>query len=109
MEDSMSALLSFFPVGNGDMTLITLESGRRILIDVNIREAADDPNDNTPDVITKLRDRLKRDSTGRLYVDAFLLSHPDEDHCNGLKKHFHLGPAKDWSKISDKIFIREIW
>jgi hypothetical protein len=56
-----------------------------------------------------LRDRLKRDDGGRLYVDVFLLSHPHEDHSRGLKKHFHLGPSADWSKSADKIFIREIW
>ena len=101
--------ISFFPVGNGDMTLIRLESGSKILIDCNIREAADDPDDITPDVSTDLRKRLKRDARGRLYVDTLLISHLDEDHCNGLRKHFHLGPPSEWSKHEDKIFIREIW
>ena len=88
----MPAKLTFFPVGNGDMTLIELESGRSVLVDMNIRSAADDPDDDTPDVAAKLRDRLKRDSAGRLYVDALLLSHPDQDHCGGLRNHFHLAP-----------------
>jgi hypothetical protein len=98
-----------FRVGNGDMTLIELESGRRILIDINIRAAADDPDDETPDVGTQLRDRLKRDEADRLYVDAFLLTHPDEDHIRGLKNHFHLGEPSTWSASSDKIIIREMW
>src|SRR6266496_214590 len=105
----MAATISFFPVGNGDMTLIKLESGRTILIDIKICGAADDPDDSTPDVANMLRDRLQRDASGRLYVDTFLLSHPDEDHCAGLVSHFHLGPPGDWSKSDDKIFIREIW
>lgn len=105
----MTTTLSFFPVGNGDMTLMETEEGHKILIDVNIRAAADDPDDDTPDVVTKLRDRLPRDAAGRLYVDALLVSHPDEDHCRGLRKHFHLGPPGDWSRNADKIFIREIW
>ena len=58
---------------------------------------------------TTLRDRLTRDCQGRLYVDVLLISHPDKDHCTGLKKHFHLGPPDDWSKTADKIFIRELW
>lgn len=99
----------FFPVGNGDMTLIRLESGSRILIDCNIREVSDNMADITPDVYAELREHLDRDAQGRLYVDAFLLSHPDEDHCNGLKDHFHLGPPDQWSKREDKVFIREIW
>ena len=103
----MNAKITFFPVDNGDMTLVELESGRTILIDTNIRAAADDPDDPTRDVAKDLRDRLKRDDQGRLYVDVFLLSHPDQDHCSGLDKHFHLGKPEDHS--GDKIFIREIW
>jgi hypothetical protein len=99
----------FFPVGNGDMTLIELQSGKRILIDVDIRTAADNPDDETFDVARALRQRLTRDSYGRLFVDAFLLTHPDKDHCTGLRKHFHLGPPSDWSSKSDKILIREQW
>ena len=105
----MTAQLSFFPVGNGDMTLVQTEGGNRILIDMNIRSAADDPDDDTPDVAAKLRDKLVRDAAGRLYVDVLLLSHPDEDHCRGLRRHFHLGPPDEWSKSADKIVIREIW
>jgi hypothetical protein len=105
----MVAKVVFFPVGNGDMTLIELESGRTILIDINIRSAADDPDDDTPDVAKMLRERLGRDAQGRLYVDTFLLSHPDQDHCTGLTKHFHLGRPADWSKTADKILIREMW
>ena len=37
-----------FRVANGDMTLVELESGRCILVDINIRAAADDPDDDTP-------------------------------------------------------------
>ena len=48
------------------MTLVELESGRKILIDTNIRAAADDPDDDTPDVATILPNRLDRDSQGRL-------------------------------------------
>ena len=88
----MTATLSFFPVGNGDMTLLETESGRKILIDLNIRAEADDPDNDTPDVARALRKRLECDSDGRLYVDSLLVSHPDQDHCTGLRKHFHLGP-----------------
>jgi hypothetical protein len=105
----MAAKTTHFRVGNGDMTLLELESGRRILIDINIRSAANDPDDDTPDVAKQLRDRLDRDDQGRLYVDAFLLTHPDEDHIRGLMKHFHLGNPDDCSRRTDKIIIREMW
>ena len=41
------------------------ESGRTLLIDCNIRAAADDANDETPDVGSQLRERLKRDASGQ--------------------------------------------
>ena len=105
----MPATISFFPVGNGDMTLIETESGYKVLIDLNIRVAADDPDDGTPDVAKMLRRRLKHDDRGRPYVDALLVSHPDKDHCTGLRNHFHLGSPNTWSKTDNKIFIREVW
>jgi hypothetical protein len=112
----MATTISFFPVDNGDMTLICLgdKSGKTILIDCNIRAAADDPDDKTCDVAKDLRERIKRDVNGRPYVDVFLLSHPDQDHCRGLKKHFHLGAPADYA--DDKkpdgekhIMIGEMW
>jgi len=112
----MSSTITFFPVGNGDMTLIALAdtAQTKILIDCNIRSSADDPEDSTRDVAADLRRRLRRDAQGRPYVDAFLLSHPDQDHCNGFAKHFYLGPLGDYPddrKPDDqkRIIIREIW
>ena len=105
----MNAKITFFPVGNGDMTLVVMEAGLRVLIDANIRAAADDPDDDTPDAASLLRERLSRDGDRRLYVDTLLVTHPDKDHCTGLRKHFHLGPPDTWSATADKIFIREIW
>lgn len=110
----MSAKITFFPVGNGDMTLINLYDDTTILIDMNIRSAADDPGDDTCDVAAELRKRLKKDENGRPYVDVFVLSHPDEDHCTGLQKHFHLGKPEDYKDSppegeEKKILIREIW
>lgn len=100
----MSATISFFPVGNGDMTLITTHNDKTILIDCNIRQG-----DDFPDVLEQLREKLKRDSSNRLYIDLFVWSHPDEDHCRGIENSFHLGPPEDWNKENDLIFINEIW
>jgi hypothetical protein len=105
----MAATISFFRVDNGDMTLLTLQSDKRVLIDCNIRITADDPDADTPDVAKQLRDRLLRDSSGRPYVDAMVLSHPDADHCRGLKKHFHLGPIADYPSTGDKIVVKQMW
>lgn len=105
----MTAETMHFKVANGDMSLIKLHSGRSILIDINIRAAADDKDDDTPDVGAQLRHALDRGSDGRLFVDAFMLTHPDKDHCSGLENYFHLGKIEDWSPEDDKIVIREMW
>jgi len=112
----MATKITFFPVDNGGMTLISLgdKAGTTILIDCNIRAAADDPEDDTRDVAADLRERLSRDGDGRPYVDALLLTHPDLDHCRGMQKHFHLGALKDYpdDKKPDKtkkIVVAEIW
>src|ERR1700689_5446861 len=111
-----STTVTYFPVDNGDMTLIALAdtAGTKVLIDCNIRDAADDPEDDTRDVAKDLRARLKRDNKGRPYVDAFLLSHPDQDHCRGLEKHFHLAAPDDYPDdkkpyAEKKIVIGEMW
>jgi len=105
----MTAQLHFFPVGNGDMTLIHTEADKNLLIDCHIRKAADDSNDDTFDAAAELRGILERDSNGRLHVDAMMLSHPDKDHISGLQEHFHLGHPDDWSERDDKIVIDQMW
>ena len=112
----MTSTITFFPVGNGDMTLIALgdDAQTKILIDCNIRGAADDPDDPTRDVAADLRRRLRRDPKGRPYVDAFLMSHPDQDHCNGFAKHFYAGPLANYPDdrkpdAEKRIVIREVW
>ncbi|TDU32560.1 hypothetical protein DFR24_1958 [Panacagrimonas perspica] len=103
----MVAEIAFFPVDNGDMTLLTLENGKRVLIDCNIRDISGD--DPPPDVLKQLKARLKTDDQGRHYVDAFLLSHPDQDHCRGFKAHFYTGSAAGYPAKSAKILIKELW
>lgn len=95
----------FFPVDNGDMTLIKLDSGKTILIDVKIRNLENEGNNVIPDVEAKLRERIRVDDQGRPYVDVFLLTHPDQDHCLGLTNTFHLGPPEQYNTKNNKIFI----
>lgn len=106
----MNAIITFFSVDNGDMTLLQLESGRTILIDINIRAAT---AAGVRDVLADLRARLRKDGSGRRYVDAMLLTHPDQDHCRGFKEYFHVGPIADYVEPNEgkdgKIIVREMW
>jgi len=104
--------IKYYPVNNGDMSLITLKDSSTILIDCNIREGEKDSNDNN---IYKVKEDLlksiqKRDSNP--YIDLFILSHPDEDHCRGFKKNFYHGAPADYAETNrkdDEIIIDEIW
>lgn len=98
------------------MTLVKLADAdsTTVLIDINIRTDADNANSPTRDVAADLRERLQRDDKGRPYVDVFLLSHPDQDHCRGLQRHFYLGPLGDYPddkkpQNEKRIVVREIW
>ncbi|MEQ9010760.1 metallohydrolase [Algiphilus sp.] len=111
----MESSVTFFPVGNGDMTLVKLADADKtaLLIDCNIRQSADDPDHTDCDVGSDLRSRISVDAAGRPCIDAFLLSHPDEDHCRGLERHFWLGPIGDYpddakAQKDKRIVIREI-
>lgn len=112
----MAASITFFPVACGDMTLVELADPQRstILVDVKIRSVEAATDDTISDVASELRARLRKDAQGRPYVDAFLLSHPDEDHCLGLKEHFYLGSLNDYPDddkpyTEKRIVIREMW
>lgn len=100
----MEAEIIYFPVGNGDMTLIKTSSGKRILIDCYIRDGREYPN-----VLEMLKQELDKDDEDRYYIDLFIWSHPDKDHCGGINKHFYLGTPENYNKINDLIFINEIW
>lgn len=84
--DYMTVYITFFPVGNGDMTLIQTITDKYIMIDCNIRNT--DDNDNY-DANKYLLDNLPKDN-GVSYVDAFFLTHSDNDHCRNVRNCFSL-------------------
>ena len=96
--------MEVFPVGNWDMTLITTKNNKKILIDCYRKSGSDYDY-----LEERLRDRLNTDKEGRLYVDVFVLTHPDADHITGFDTMFHTGNPDDWSDKSKKIIINEIW
>lgn len=104
--------IKFYPVDNGDNTLIMLSDDTTILIDCKMRTSAEDKEDETKfDVKADLIKCLKK-KNNNLFVDLFVLTHPDKDHCHGFKKHFYVGKPDDYSKENrenDEIIIEEMW
>ena len=57
----MKSKITFFPVDNGDMTLIKLSDKTTILVDINLRESSEDEESPAFDAVKGLRDRLEKD------------------------------------------------
>lgn len=105
--------ITYFPVGNGDTTLIKLGDGTTIIIDLNITETAGDESDKTRyDVHAHLLKEVRRDQEGWPHTDAFILSHPDQDHIRSFDKTFFVGDPSKYSEADKKkgrIIIDELW
>ena len=104
--------LKFYPVGNGDTSLITLSDKTTILVDCNIRQVSKD--DSKPEIFDVKADLLKsvRKRDNIPYLDVFILTHGDIDHCRGFKANFYQGDPKKYSKKNldeDEIIIDEMW
>jgi hypothetical protein len=105
-------LLKFYPVDNGDMSLIKLKDNTTILVDCNIRQSSIGSTD--PAIYDVKNDLLNSVSkrNGTPYLDVFVLTHGDQDHCRGFKDNFYLGLPTKYSlqdKNSGLIMIDEMW
>ena len=104
--------ITYFPVGNGDTSLIRLSDETDIIIDCNITEESQDDSERARyDVRSHLLKSLKK-RDGVSYADAFVLTHPDQDHCRGFAETFYTGnPAQysDSHKRDGLILIDELW
>jgi len=105
--------ITYFPVGNGDTNLIQLSNEGTILIDCNITNDSRDENEESVyDVREYLLSTLKKDDNDVPFVDAFILTHPDEDHCRGFSETFYTGDPAKYSETDKKeglIRVDELW
>lgn len=103
-----NAILKYYPVGNGDNSLITLEDKTTILVDCNIRNCDDG------EIFDVKKDLLKNLQyvDGIPHIDVFILTHGDQDHCRGYKKHFYQGAPEKYSatdKREELIIVDTMW
>lgn len=105
--------IKYYPVENGDTSLITLSDETKILIDINItNESTDESEEQRYDVLRDLLDNELKKNSKKPYVDVFILTHPDEDHCRGYEKYFYQGVPSDYDdddKKNELIIINELW
>lgn len=109
----MKTKITFYPVGNGDCNLLEIKNGPKMLFDCKfITEAENDDSDKFNVIDDLLNNKLTAQIKGLPFLDAFILSHADQDHCLGFKDKFYLGdPDKisDEDKENKKILIGELW
>jgi len=99
--------VTFFPVDNGDTTLIEADD-ICILTDLNIRKQSEDEDDDDfYDLADDLRQTFVADIGYRL--NLFVLTHPDIDHCRGFDSFFFTGNPKDYGGEDDQVLIEELW
>ncbi len=107
------ATITYFPVGNGDTSLIKLRDDTTFIIDLNITDAANDEEDPSRyDVHSHLLREVQEDDNNHPHADAFLLTHPDQDHIRGFSRFLYAGDPKKYAEKNKKqgqIIIDEIW
>lgn len=108
---SETTRIRFFPVNNGDTTLLEA-GGYVVLTDINHRAECTDEDGEAYDFAPDLRAACKR-SNGRLVLDVFVLTHPDKDHLTGFGKLLHLGSPDNYNSNPKEgeplIFVNELW
>ena len=110
----MKHSIKFYPVGNGDCDLITIGgANKKMMFDCNFRKEAEKNNDKMYDVLEDLlTNELTSKKFGLPLLDAFLLTHPDQDHCRSFANMFYLGDpdaVPQSAKNDKKILIGELW
>lgn len=108
----MKNQVKYYPVGNGDQALIKLKDATTILVDCRIRKCSEDSNGvKVFDVKSDLQSSIQtRD--GKPYVDIFILTHGDQDHCHGFKENFYQGDPSKYdkqNKENGEIIVDEMW
>lgn len=86
----------YWPVGSGDSTTIAIDDKTVIQVDLRHLTAADDSDDPRMAIIDHLEKALPK-VNNKPYLAAFILTHPDEDHCRGF------------ADLLKRVTIGELW
>ncbi|HCT5133847.1 ComEC/Rec2 family competence protein [Aeromonas media] len=98
--------VTFYPVGNGDTSLIKLDNKKMILMDYHQKDKAQDTDTPECDIAKALRKELDDAKKNSFEVVAF--THADADHIKGSSEFFYLEHAKAYQD-EGRIIIDELW
>lgn len=98
--------LSFFPLGNADTTLISLENSKEFLFDFANVANPDDSADKRAKVDAELRDYMK--SRGKDTFEIVGFTHGDGDHTKGSDQFFHFDRFPSLQGTG-RFKIKELW
>lgn len=77
--------VTFWPVGNGDSTTVSINDDVKLQIDLHHMVAAEDEDEEYYPVVDHLVEELPK-VKGKPYLAVFALTHPDKDHIQGFDK-----------------------
>ena len=86
----------FWPVGTGDSTTICIDETVYLQLDLRHMDKSEEDDDPAWPIIDELIDILPT-LDKKPYLSTFVLTHPDEDHCQGFKE------------LNERVFISELW
>ncbi len=87
---------TFWPVGTGDSTTISIRDDLIMQIDLRHLEKSDEDNAPHFAVVDELKASLPK-KNGKPYLSVFVLTHPDKDHIQGF------------TELLKQVTIGEIW
>ena len=86
----------FWPVGTGDSTTVRISESMYLQVDLRHMAKSEDDEDTAWPVIDELIEILPTVG-GVPFLAAFVLTHPDKDHCQGFKE------------LLSRVTISELW
>lgn len=98
--------VKFYPVGNGDTSLITLQNGKHVLMDYRQHSLATDNTKPQFDIASDIKKNLTDAKKNSLEVLVF--THADKDHIEGSTEFFHLEYAKKYQE-NGRIKVDQLW
>lgn len=98
--------VTFYPLGNADTTLMSLENGKSILFDFANVATPDDSNEKRAKIDIELRDHMKSGNKDTFDIVGF--THGDNDHTKGSDDFFHFDRFSSLQG-NGRFKIKELW